>query len=80
MAEDASQFIFDMRYTDWSDDPYYHRDWYGAKPIEVVAANRQDAVTKAREVLGPPPSHRVWGIKVVSIKDVRIPTEQKDSA
>lgn len=74
---DASQFIFNMLYTDWDDDPYYYRDWYGAESIEVVAPNRQDAVAKAREVLGPPPSHRVWGIKVVSIKDVRIPTEEK---
>jgi hypothetical protein len=77
MADDASQFIFDMRYVDWSDDPYYYRDWSGSKPIEVVAPTRQEAVAKAQEVLGPPPSHRVWGIKIVSIKDVRIPTEEK---
>lgn len=76
MSDTAEQFVFDMRYIDWSDDPYYHRDWYGATPIEVVASNKREAMEKARAVLGPAPTHRVWGIKVVSVKDIRIPSEE----
>lgn len=74
--ESVPQFIFEMFYTDWSDDPYYHRDWSGAKRIEVVAPDRQEAVAKAKVALGNPPSHRVWGFQIKSIKDVLIPTEE----
>jgi len=75
--EPVSQFIFEMVYTDWSDDPYYYRDWHGSRSIDVVAPNRQEAIAKAKLALGNPPAHRVWGFKVKSVKDIRIPTEEK---
>ena len=70
---DTVQFIFSMEYTDWSTDPYYHRDWYGANPIEVVAENKEAAVEKAKLALGNPPQGRRWALRLKGVKDFIIP-------
>ena len=75
---DAPQFVFEMIYTDWDTDPYYHRDWYGAKSIDVVAPNKDEAIAKAKLALGEAPRSRRWAFKIKSVRDILIPTPTKE--
>lgn len=80
MTEDKPLYVFDMIYTDWNTDPYYYRDWHGAKKVEVVAATKQEAVDAAHGVLGEPPSGRRWAMQIKAIRDIRIPAPKKETS
>ncbi|MGC0144438.1 hypothetical protein [Pseudactinotalea sp. Z1732] len=63
-------FRFEMKYVARRDDPYFHTRWDRARPITVVAATKQQAISKANAALGGDPgphSHHVF--RVVSVTD-----------
>jgi hypothetical protein len=70
----AALFRFEMQYVAWDNDPYYVRWWDEARPITVLAATKDDAVAKARDVLGKAPQGRFYAIRVLSITSHEIPT------
>lgn len=77
VASAAPEYVFEMRYVARRDDPYYYTRWDLAKPVEVMATTKQEAINKAAEMLGSAGSHAHWVFKVDRIRDVRaVPAEE----
>ena len=71
-------FVFSMVYVARRDDPYFYTRWDIAKPIEVVAPTKQEAINKAESVLGNAGSHYHWVFHVKSIRDALIPASNQE--
>ena len=69
----SDMFVFSMIYVAARDDPYFHTRWDLAKPIEIVAATKQDAINKADTALGDAGPRAHWVFRVKSIRDTLIP-------
>lgn len=47
---------------------YYHDRWDLAVPVEVVAADQEEALKKVWEVSGPPPKGKFWKARLKKVK------------
>jgi hypothetical protein len=64
-------FQFSMRATHHDPSGYLYDNWGNAQKVTVVADTKQEAMTKAKVVLGKPPQGRVWIYHFDNIKEVQ---------
>ena len=69
-------FIFALDAVDRPRDPYYMTRWDRSMPVEVVASTKQEAIDKAKTMLGPAPDGLCWAFRVRSIRDVLVPAKE----
>lgn len=74
----SNMFVFSMVYVARSNDPYFYTRWDLAKPIEIVAATKREAINKAGTVLGSAGTHRHWVFQVKSIRDALITASNQE--
>jgi hypothetical protein len=62
------KYEFDLRVVDIDREGYYYPRWDRATPMTITAADKQDAVNQACDLMGEAPRGRYWGVKVVAIR------------
>lgn len=67
-----AEYAFEVKAQQWRDDPYYVASSAPVHKLTVVAETIAGARTEARNLLGPPSSHRVWKLWVGQGRDLRL--------
>lgn len=70
MTTNKPLFRFNARVVESDPSGYYMTRWDRAQPVVVVAHTRDEAFEKAWAMMGEPPRHRAWAVKIDSAEEI----------